>query len=139
MQIKRSANAVWKGTGKEGKGVVTTASKTLSETPYTWASRFQDASGTNPEELVAAAHAGCYSMKLAFLIVGAGFTPDTIETKATTVLENDAIQQVHLTTRVRAQGLSNDKFQELAREAKAGCPISRSLKAEISLEAELAG
>ncbi len=137
MQIKRSATAVWRGTGKEGGGTLSTDSKTLENSAYTWASRFQSNPGTNPEELVAAAHAGCYSMKLTFLIGGAGFTPESIETTATAILENDYIGNVELVTRVKAPGLSEEKFQELAAEAKANCPISRSLVAEVALDAQL--
>ena len=137
MQIKRNATAVWNGTGKEGGGTLTTDSRTLENTEYTWASRFQNNPGTNPEELIAAAHAGCYSMKLTFLIGGAGFTPESVETTATAILENDMIGNIELTTRVKAPGLSNEKFQELAADAKANCPISRSLVAEITLDAQL--
>ena len=137
MQIKRSATARWEGSGKEGTGHVTTDSHTLKDTEYSFVSRFESGDGTNPEELVAAAHAGCYSMKLAFILGGAGMTPDSIETKATTVLDDGAIRQVHLHTTVRAAGLTAEQLQELATEAKDTCPISNSLSADISLEAHL--
>ena len=101
--------------------------------------RFEDEAGTNPEELVAAAHAGCFNMKLSFLIVAAGFTADTLETKCTVNLENGAITESHLQLKAKVPGLSQDKFQELVADAKANCPISKSLSSAVSVDAVLEG
>lgn len=137
MQIKRKANAVWTGTGKEGGGTLSTHSGALKDTPYNYVSRFESGEQTNPEELVGAAHAGCFSMKLAFILQNAGFTPQKIETNATVVLEDGAIREVHLNTKVKAEGLNDtQKMNELVNEAKETCPISKSLTAKISVEAE---
>jgi osmotically inducible protein OsmC len=136
--MKRSATAVWNGTGKEGSGNLTTQSGTLSKTAYSWKSRFEDGTGTNPEELIAAAHAGCFSMKLTFLLVAAGFTADSIETTCDITLDSGAITTSHLSTTVKAAGLTNEKLQEVAADAKANCPISKALTAAISMEAKLA-
>ena len=137
--MKRHATAVWQGTGKEGKGRLTTQSETLNNTPYNFRMRFEDEAGTNPEELVAAAHAGCFNMKLSFLIVAAGFTADTLETKCTVNLENGAITESHLQLKAKVPGLSQDKFQELVADAKANCPISKSLSSAVSVDAVLEG
>ena len=119
MKIKRKASARWEGTGKEGKGTISTHSGVLDSNQFSHSSRFAEGIGTNPEELVAAAHAGCYSMKLAFVLNAAGFTADSIETGATAVLEDGAIREMMLTTRVKAPGLDLDKFPEFADDAKA--------------------
>ena len=137
--MKRHATAVWQGTGKEGKGRLTTQSETLNNIPYNFRMRFEDEAGTNPEELVAAAHAGCFNMKLSFLIVAAGFTADTLETKCTVNLENGAITESHLQLKAKVPGLSQDKFQELVADAKANCPISKSLSSAVSVDAVLEG
>jgi osmotically inducible protein OsmC len=137
MQIKRTASANWKGTGKEGKGLISTQSTVLNQTQFGFNSRFADGIGTNPEELVGAAHAGCFSMKLSFNLQGAGFTAENIDTKATVVLENGAITEVQLQTFVSASGLTSEKLQELANDAKANCPISKLLNAKISLDIQL--
>lgn len=136
--MKRSADANWQGTGKEGKGTVSTQSGVLSNTAYSYKSRFEEGTGTNPEELVAAAHAGCFTMKLSFLLSGAGFTPENIDTKATITLDNGAITSSHLVVKVSAPGLEKEKFDELAADAKANCPISKLLNTEITMEASLA-
>ena len=133
MQIKRSASAVWNGSGKEGTGNITSQSGVLSNTQYSFNTRFADGIGTNPEELIAAAHAGCFSMKLAFNLQGAGFTADEIKTDAVVILEDGGINKINLTTAVKAPDLSLEKLTELALDAKANCPISALFKAEISL------
>ncbi len=137
--MKRHATAVWNGTGKEGKGTLTTQSTTLQDTQYSFKSRFEEGTGTNPEELVAAAHAGCFSMKLSFNISAENITPESIETKATVNLnpEKGAIDNIHLVVKVKAEGLSKDKFDELVADAKANCPISKLLNTDITLESEL--
>lgn len=137
--MKRHATALWNGTGKEGKGTLTTQSTTLQDTQYSFKSRFEEGVGTNPEELVAAAHAGCFSMKLSFNISAENITPESIETKATVNLnaEKGAIDNIHLVVKVKADGLSQEKFDELVADAKANCPISKLLDTEITLELEL--
>lgn len=137
--MKRHATALWNGTGKDGKGTLTTQSTTLQDTQYSFKSRFEEGVGTNPEELVAAAHAGCFSMKLSFNISGEGITPESIETKATVNLspEKGAIDNIHLVVKVKAAGLSQEKFDELVADAKANCPISKLLNTDITLESEL--
>lgn len=133
----RKAVAHWQGTGKEGKGTLTTQSKTLNSTPYSWHSRFEEGAGTNPEELIAAAHAGCFTMKLSFLVVAAGFTPDHIHTTAGVKLSDGAISHSHLSVTAKIQGISEDKFRECAEDARANCIVSKLLKAEITMEAQL--
>ena len=137
--MKRHATALWNGTGKEGIGTLTTQSTTLQDTQYSFKSRFEEGVGTNPEELVAAAHAGCFSMKLSFNISAENITPESIETKATVNLnaEKGAIDNIHLVVKVKAEGLSQEKFDELVADAKANCPISKLLDTEITLESEL--
>jgi len=137
--MKRHATALWNGTGKEGKGTLTTQSTTLQDTQYSFKSRFEEGTGTNPEELVAAAHAGCFSMKLSFNISAENITPESIETKATVNLnpEKGEIDNIHLVVKVKAEGLSQEKFEELVADAKANCPISKLLATEITLESEL--
>lgn len=135
--MKRHATAVWSGTGKEGKGHLTTQSNTLNNTPYNYRMRFEDEPGTNPEELVAAAHAGCFNMKLSFLIVAAGFVAEKLDTTCTVSLEHGAITTSHLSLKATVPGLTHEKFMELVDEAKAGCPISKSLTATVYVEATL--
>jgi osmotically inducible protein OsmC len=137
MAIKRHATAVWNGSGKEGKGTLTTASTVLSASQYSYKTRFEDGVGTNPEELIAAAHAGCFSMKLSFVLGAAGFTPDAIETRCDITLDNGAVTNSHLTLKAKVPGISNEKFMECANEAKLNCPISKLLNTEITLSAEL--
>jgi osmotically inducible protein OsmC len=138
--MSKYANAEWQGTGKEGKGTLTTETKYLDNVPYTYATRFGDAKdGTNPEELVAAAHAGCFSMKLSFVLNEAGFTPDKIETKCEITLANGAISKSHLTVNAKIPGITKEKFDECAKNAKENCPISKSLNTniDISMDATL--
>lgn len=137
MLIKRSANAQWIGSGKAGKGTLTSPSGVLNATQYSFNTRFEDGIGTNPEELVGAAHAGCFSMQLAFNLQGAGFTADIIDTASEVVLENGTITTINLTTSVKAEGLDQAKFEELVNHAKENCPISKLFNATITLQATL--
>ena len=136
--MKIFATANWKGSGKEGGGTLTSKSKVLENTSYDFRSRFEDGTYTNPEELVAAAHAGCFSMKLSFVLGAAGFTPDSIDTKCTITLESGAITSSHLEVTATVPGIDADKFAECAADAKANCPISKLLNTEIIMEAKLA-
>ena len=136
--MKRTANAVWTGSGKEGKGHVTTASTILNKTQYSFNSRFAEGAGTNPEELVAAAHSGCFAMKLSFILGDAGFTPTELDVKCTITIEDGTINSSHLVLKAKVPGISNEKFQACANEAKATCPISKLLNTNITLEASLA-
>lgn len=135
--MKSFATANWKGSGKEGGGTLTSKSKVLDNTAYDFRSRFEDGTYTNPEELVAAAHAGCFSMKLSFVLGAAGFTLDSIETKCTITLESGAITSSHLEVKASVPGIDADKFAECAADAKANCPISKLLNTEITMEAAL--
>jgi osmotically inducible protein OsmC len=135
----RKANAVWEGNLKEGQGKIALGSGAF-EGPYSFGSRFEEAKGTNPEELIGAAHAGCYAMALAFALQGAGFTPDSLEVTATInfdVSGTPTITQSALVLKAKIPGITDDKFQELAKGAKEGCPVSRVLKAEVTLDAKL--
>lgn len=136
--MKRTATANWKGTGKEGKGVVSTASTVLNKNQYSFSSRFEEGVGTNPEELVAAAHSGCFAMKLSFVLNEAGFTADDLTVKCTITLENGAITNSHLDLTAKVPGITADKFQACAADAKANCPISKLLNTNITMEARLA-
>lgn len=135
--MKRNATAVWKGSLKEGKGALTTQSTTLNNTQYSFGSRFEEGVGTNPEELVAAAHSGCFSMQLSAFIGEAGFTPDSIETKCVIDFQNGSIVSSTLTVEAKIAGISNDTFQELVTKAEKNCPISKLLNTEISSTATL--
>lgn len=135
---KRFATAKWMGTGKEGTGTLSSQSGAFSDAQYSYKSRFEEGTGTNPEELIAAAHAGCFSMKLSFILGEAGFTPDSIETKCTISLDNGAITESHLDVKATVQGLDGEKFKELADKAKESCPVSKALSVNISIEAALA-
>jgi lipoyl-dependent peroxiredoxin len=135
--MKRTAKAIWNGSGKEGNGHLTTQSGVLKEKPYSFSSRFENGEGTNPEELVAAAHAGCFSMKLSFVLGAAGFTPEKIDTDCTITLENGAVTSAHLVLKASIPGISQDKFMECAKDAEKNCPISKLLNTEITLDASL--
>jgi osmotically inducible protein OsmC len=135
--MKRLATAVWNGSGKEGSGHLSTQNGVLSQTPYSFSSRFEQGTGTNPEELIAAAHAGCFSMKLSFVLGAAGFTPEQIHTDCTITLENGTITSSHLVLKARIPGITREKFEECAADAKQNCPVSKLLNAAISLDAEL--
>jgi len=136
--MKRFATANWKGTGKEGKGTNSTQSGVLKDTQYSFSSRFEEGVGTNPEELVAAAHAGCFTMKLSFDLNAAGFTADNIDTKCTINFENGAITESHLDVKATVPGIDAAKFAEVAAGAKANCPISKLLNTNITMDASLA-
>jgi osmotically inducible protein OsmC len=139
--MKRTATAVWNGSGKDGNGHLTTQSTTLNKTQYSYKTRFEDGVGTNPEELIAAAHAGCFTMALAFQLQGAGFTAESLETTATLNFDIAAqpptITQSALTLKAKIPGISKEKFDELVKNAETGCPVSRVLKAEITVQATL--
>lgn len=135
--MKRNATAVWNGSGKEGSGHLTTQSTTLNKTQYSFSSRFENGVGTNPEELVAAAHAGCFSMKLSFILGAAGFTADEINTRCDITLADGAITESHLTVSAKVPGISKEQFDAAVADAKANCPISKSLNTNITHEAVL--
>ncbi|MBX2971096.1 MAG: OsmC family protein [Cyclobacteriaceae bacterium] len=136
--MKRKATAVWQGSGKEGKGHLSTQSTVLNKTQYSFGSRFEEGVGTNPEELIAAAHAGCFSMKLSFVLGEAGFTPTELSTTCTITLESGAITNADLELKASITGISKEQFMECAENAKVNCPISKLLNTNISLKAELA-
>ncbi|MGA9121050.1 MAG: OsmC family protein [Bacteroidota bacterium] len=140
--MKRNGSAIWNGGLKNGKGRMTTASGVLKDTPYSFSTRFENGIGTNPEELIAAAHAGCFSMALSGQLENAGMTADSIETTASVTLEKtDAgftITSVHLDVTARIPHADRKAFETAANNAKAGCPVSRALKVPITMEARLA-
>jgi lipoyl-dependent peroxiredoxin len=137
----RKASAVWNGSLKEGKGTISTESGVLSKTQYSFATRFENGAGTNPEELIAAAHAGCFTMALSAQLGNAGITPESLETTAAVTLEKleagFTITKVHLDVTARIPGVAKSAFEKAAADAKAGCPISRLLKAEITMTTNL--
>jgi osmotically inducible protein OsmC len=135
--MKRTATAVWNGSGKDGSGNLTTQSTTLNKTQYSYKSRFEQGVGTNPEELVAAAHAGCFAMKLSFVLGAAGFTPESLEATATVSLDDGSITSSNIVLKAKVPGIDEAKFKECADDAKANCPISKLLNTNISLEASL--
>jgi lipoyl-dependent peroxiredoxin len=139
--MDRSASAVWQGSLKEGKGTISTQSGTLKDTQYSFAARFAEGVGTNPEELIAAAHAGCFTMAFSGQLTQAGFTADKIETTAKLTLDmhdKPTITKIHLTMSAKIPNIDKAKFDELAHAAEVGCPVSRLLKAaEITLDATL--
>jgi osmotically inducible protein OsmC len=135
--MKRNATAVWNGTGKEGKGHLTTQSTVLDKTQYSWASRFESGVGTNPEELIAAAHAGCFTMKVSFLLNAAGFTADEIQTRCDITLQDGSITGSHLTVNAKVPGISKEQFDAVIADAKTNCIISKVLNTNITHEAVL--
>jgi len=139
--MKRSASAAWSGNLKEGKGQISTETGVLSDAPYGFRARFEDGPGTNPEELLGAAHAGCYTMALAAGLGQAGFTADHIETRAVVTLDKEgdgfAITAVDLTCRAKVPKIDTAAFDQIAQATKLGCPVSKVLKARISLDAAL--
>ena len=141
--MKRTASAAWNGDLKQGKGTLTTQSGVLKDTAYSFSTRFENGIGTNPEELIAAAHAGCFTMATAAALGRAGFTPDTLATNASLTFEqvsgNWTITTVDLQMTARVPGIDAKKFQEVAADAKANCPVSRVLNAKINLDARLEG
>lgn len=143
MTINRSGSAVWSGGLKDGKGAISTQSGALDAHPYGFAARFEGVPGTNPEELIAAAHASCFTMALSLILGEAGLTADKMETSAVVTLEQQdggfAITASKLTLRATIPGTDDATFQALAAKAKAGCPVSKLMNAQISLDAELLG
>jgi len=139
--MQRTASAHWSGGLKDGKGTVSTQSGVLNETQYSFSTRFENGAGTNPEELIAAAHAGCFSMALSAQLGNAGMTAESIDTKATLTMDKtDAgftITSVHLDVKVRVPGADQAKFDVAAQNAKKGCPVSRVLNADITMDAKL--
>jgi len=139
--MDRKATAVWRGTGRDGTGDITTDSGVLSHTPYSFKTRFEDERGTNPEELIAAAHAGCFTMALAFQLQAAGFIPTELTTEAAVTLVQEGggftIKRSALTLKAKVPGIDKAKFDELAGLAEKNCPVSKLLKAEITLDATL--
>jgi osmotically inducible protein OsmC len=139
--MDRTANAVWTGDLKSGKGTLTTQSGVLKETAYSFHTRFEDGAGTNPEELIGAAHAGCFSMALSMILGNAGLTADRIATKATVTMVpvdgTPTVTKIHLDLTAKIPGADQAAFEKAANDAKAGCPISRLLKAEITMTATL--
>ncbi len=135
--IKRKATAVWQGGGKTGNGHLTTQSNVLDQTQYSYKTRFEEGIGTNPEELIAAAHAGCFSMKLSFVLNGAGFEPNQLTTTCTISLENGKIIASHLELEASIDGMDSDTFKPLVEEAKNECPISKLLDTEIEVSYRL--
>lgn len=139
--MKKTASAIWQGGLKEGKGLLSTESGALKQNPYGFNTRFEGSPGTNPEELIGAAHAGCFSMALSMILGEAGFTPDRIDTIAEVTLDKQsdgfAITAVHLILKAKVPGASEEQFIEIANKAKAGCPVSKVLNATITLDATL--
>jgi osmotically inducible protein OsmC len=137
----RKARAVWRGTGRAGNGDLSTDSAFLDKTPYSFRTRFENEKGTNPEELIAAAHAGCFTMALAFQLQSAGFTPTELNTEAAVSLDPEGsgfrITRSALTLRATVPNLSEDTFNRLAKDAELNCPVSKVLRAEITLDAKL--
>lgn len=139
--IKKSASAHWQGNLNAGHGTITTTSGVLKETPYSFRDRFESGVGTNPEELIAAAHAGCFTMALSLFLGNAGYTPESLDTRAEVTLDQvksaPAVTAIHLFLSAKVPGISQEKFEELATFAKANCPISKLLNAPITLETTL--
>jgi osmotically inducible protein OsmC len=139
--MKRNAKARWQGDLKTGKGKLSTDSGVLADTPYSFGTRFENGKGTNPEELIGAAHAGCFSMALSMILGNSGLTPERIDTKATVSLEQAeggfAITAVHLVVSAKVPGADKASFEKAANDAKAGCPVSKVLKAKITMDATL--
>ena len=135
--MKRRAEAVWNGTIKEGKGHLTTQSTTLDKTQYSFNSRFAEGVGTNPEELLAAAHAGCFTMKLSLDLTEAGYNPKELKTSSSITLDNGKITLSALKLTAKVPGISNEEFQKIAKNAEQTCPVSGAFSFEITLEAEL--
>lgn len=137
MRFSRKANAQWKGTGMEGKGTISTESNVLTNAQYSFKTRFEDGVGTNPEELIGAAHSGCFTMKLSFLLSDKGFIPEELNTTATVTFEDGAITKSQLELTALIPGITEHEFQAIATEAKETCPVSKLLNAEITIVAKL--
>lgn len=132
--MKRTAMAHWEGSGKEGNGHLTTQSTVLNQTQYSFLSRFENGLGTNPEELIAAAHAGCFTMKLSFNLGGAGYTPQALDTKCQITFEDGTVTQSHLILTAHVEGIDEKTFAEQVKDAEENCPISRLLNTRITVE-----
>ena len=137
MKFTRRANANWKGTGMEGKGTISTQSTTLNEAQLSFKTRFDQGVGTNPEELIAAAHSGCFTMQLSFLLSEAGFVPEDLDTVAKVTFEDGTITLIQLELTGKVPGISAEDFQQTAQKAKEICPISKLLNTEITLAVSL--
>ena len=137
MKFTRRANANWKGTGMEGKGTISTQSTTLNEAQLSFKTRFEQGVGTNPEELIAAAHSGCFTMQLSFLLSEAGFVPEDLDTVAKITFEDGTITLIQLELTGKVPGISEEDFQLAAQKAKEICPISKLLNTEITLSVKL--
>lgn len=137
MNMQKQATAVWNGTIKEGKGHLTSQSGVLKETPYTFVSRFENGKGTNPEELMAAAHAGCFTMKLSADLAAKGYNPEELTTTARITLANGVITTSELELTAKIDGITDEEFQKIAKSAEETCPVSNAYKLEISLRATL--
>jgi len=137
--MKRTAHAVWKGTIKEGEGTITTQSKVLNESIYCFNSRFGTGKSTNPDELLAAAHAGCFAMALSLMLGEEGFTPDSLDVDAVVTMDADKLELTgsHLTLKAKIPNIDKKKFQECANKAKDNCPVSKALSFKITMDAEL--
>lgn len=137
--MKRKATAVWNGSIKEGKGKLTTQSTSLQDAPYSFKSRFEDGKGTNPDELLAASHAGCFAMALSLILGDAGFTPDSLEVSSVVTMDADKLELTssHLTLKAKIPNIDQKKFEECANAAKENCPVSKALSLKITLDATL--
>ncbi|MGQ2983917.1 OsmC family protein [Flavobacterium sp.] len=138
MKFTRKANANWKGSGMEGQGTISTQSTTLDKAQLSFKTRFAEGVGTNPEELIAAAHSGCYTMQLSFLLSELGFTPENLDTEAQLTFEDGTITKIHMKLEATVPGITEQDFQATAQKAKEICPVSKVLNAEITLSATLA-
>jgi lipoyl-dependent peroxiredoxin len=132
----RHATAVWSGSGKEGKGTLSTQSEVLQQTPYSYNTRFTEQKGTNPEELIAAAHAGCFTMKLSFVLGEGGFTPDNLETKCEISFENGVVTKSHLIVTGKVPGISQQQWDDAVKKAEETCPISKMLSTPLAISSE---
>lgn len=137
MKFTRKAKANWKGSGKEGKGLLSTDSTVLDEAQYSFNTRFEDGKGTNPEELIAAAHSGCFTMKLSFLLDEEGYTEKDLNTDAKVTFEDGAVTLIHLELKGKVNGIDKEQFEKTAEKAKEMCPISKLLNAKITLSSTL--
>ena len=132
--MKRKGEAFWTGTGKDGNGHLTTQSKVLNETQYSFSSRFENGIGTNPEELIAAAHAGCFTMKLAFILQAKNYTAESLNTTCQITLDDGSITQSHLVLDAKVKGISKNEFEESVKDAELNCPISKLLDTQITVD-----
>jgi|SRR5690606_14681909 len=137
MKFTRKASANWKGPGKDGQGSITTESKVLDKTRYSYKTRFENGKGTNPEELIAAAHSGCFTMQLSFLLEQANHSPDNLETEARVTFEDGNITMINLDVKGEVDGIDDEEFRKIAEKAKNICPVSKVLNASINLNASL--